>query len=128
MVNDYFRTTTFFTNAAVRQMMYYDRDTAPHHFKKGDWVIYWHKPTAMQILSSGWTGPFVVTEKVCVVDYMIQLNTDGPSKVVHVDQVILDPCHQDSANWIRDELAHNVDDRWSMWAHILFDHNRRQWV
>ncbi len=64
----------------------------------------------MQTLSSGWTGPFVVTE-VSVVDYRIQLHPDGPSKVVHVAQLILNPCHQDRANWIRDELAHNVDNR-----------------
>ncbi len=71
--------------AANIQKMYYDRDTTPHHFKKGDWVIYCHKPTAMQTLTSGWTGLFVVTEKVSVVDYRIQMNPTGPSKVVHVD-------------------------------------------
>ncbi len=77
--------------------MHYDRDVTPRHFKKGDWVIYWHKPTAMQTLSNRWTGPFVVTENVSVVDYRIQLHPEGPSKVVHVDQLILDPCHQDRA-------------------------------
>ncbi len=91
--------------------MYYDRDTAPHHFKKGDWVIYWHKPIAMQTLSSGWTGPYVVIEKFSVVDYRIKLNPTGPSKVVHVDQLILDSCHQDRANWVRDELARKIDKR-----------------
>ncbi len=101
MVDAYFRTRT-----ANRQKMYYDRDTTPRHFKKGDWAIYWHKPTAMQILSSGWTGPFVVTEKVSVDDYRILLNPIGPSKVVHVHQLILDLCHQDRANWVRDEIAH----------------------
>ncbi len=45
----------------------------------------------MQTLSSGWTCSFIVTEKVSVVDYRIQLNLTGPSKVVHVDQLILDP-------------------------------------
>ncbi len=59
----------------------------------------------MQTLLSGWTGPFVVTEKISVIDYRIQLNPIGPSKVVHIDQLILDPCHQDRANWARDELA-----------------------
>ncbi len=49
--------------------MYYESDSAPCHFKKGDWVISWHKPTAMQTLSSGWEGPFIVTEKVSVVDF-----------------------------------------------------------
>ncbi len=64
----------------------------------------------MQTLSSGWTGPFVVTEKVSVVDYRIQLRPDGSSKGVHVDQLILDPCHQERTNWIRDELARKMDD------------------
>ncbi len=59
----------------------------------------------MQTLSSGYTGPFVVTERVSVVDYRIQLNPDGSSKVVHVDQLWLDPCHQDRINWIRDDLT-----------------------
>ncbi len=111
MIDAYFRTRTCLGEAANRQKMYYDRDTSPRHFKKGDWVIYWHKPTAIQTLSSGWTGPFVVTEKVSVVDYRIQMNPTGPSKVVHVDQLILDPWHQDRANWVRDELARRIEER-----------------
>ncbi len=111
MIDAYFRTRTCLGEAAKRQKMYYDRDTNPHHFKKGNWVIYWHKPTAMQTLSSGWTGPFVVTEKVSVVDYWIQMNPTGPSKVVHVDQLILDPCHKDRANCVRDELARHIEER-----------------
>ncbi len=105
------RTRKCLGDAATRQKMYYDRDTAPCHFKKGDLIIYWHKPTAMQTLSSGWTGPYVVTEKVSVVDYIIQLNPTGSSKVVHVDQLIIDPCHQNRANWVRDELARQIDER-----------------
>ncbi len=101
MVDAYFRTRKCFGNAAARQKMYYDLVTAPH--QRGDWVIYWHKPTAMQTLSSGWTGPFVMTEEVSVVDYRVQLNTTEPSKVVHLDRLILDPCCQDGANWIRDK-------------------------
>ncbi len=94
MLDPYLRTRTCLGNAGNRQKMYYDKDTTPSHFKKRDKVIYWHKPTAMQTLSNGWTGPFVVTEKFSVVDYLIQLNPKGPSKMVHVDQLILDPCHR----------------------------------
>ncbi len=65
----------------------------------------------MQTLYSGWTGPFVVTEKVSVVDYRIQMNPTRPSKVVHVDQLILDPCHQDRANWVIDELTCRIEER-----------------
>ncbi len=64
----------------------------------------------MQTLSIGWTGPFVVTEKVSVVGYRIQMNQTGPSKVVHVDQLILDPCHQYRANRVRDELGHRTEE------------------
>ncbi len=31
--------------------------------------------------------------------------------MVHVDQLILDPCPQDRANWVRDELARQIKDR-----------------
>ncbi len=65
----------------------------------------------MQTLSNGWTGPFIVTEKVSVVNYRIQMNPAGPSKVVHVDQLILDPCHQDRANWVRDKLTRRTEER-----------------
>ncbi len=111
LVDAYFRTRNCLGDAAVRQRMYYDRDTVPRHFKKGDWVIYSHKPTAMQTLSSGWTSPFIMTEKVSEVDYRIQLHPEGPSKVVHVNQLILDPYHKDRANRIRDELARKPDER-----------------
>ncbi len=111
MVDAYLRTRKCLGDAATRQNMYYDRDTAPRHFKRGDWVIYWHKPNAMQTLSSGWTGPYVVIEKVSVIDYRISLTPTGPSKVIHVAQLILDPCHQDRANWLRGELARQIDER-----------------
>ncbi len=75
MVDAYFRTQTCLGNAANRQKMYYDRDTTPRHFKKGDWVIYWDKPTAMQTLSSGWTGPFIVTEDPVKPDRAFQSGT-----------------------------------------------------
>ncbi len=53
MVDANFRTRKCLGDVAARQKIYYDRDTTPHHFKKGDWVIYWHKPTDIRTLSSG---------------------------------------------------------------------------
>ncbi len=61
IVDAYFKARQCLGDFTVRQNIYYDRDPSPHDFKKGDWVIYWHKPTAMQTLSSGWIGTFVVT-------------------------------------------------------------------
>ncbi len=108
MVDAYFKARQCLGDAAISQRIYYNRDTTPHHFKKGDWVIYWHKLTVMP---SGWTGPFIVTEKVSVVDYKIQLNPDGSSKVVHLDQLWVDLYYQDRTGWIRVELAHRADER-----------------
>ncbi len=51
-----------------------------------------------------------MTEKVSVVDYRIQMKPTGPSKVVDVNQLILDPCHQDMANWVRDKLARRIEE------------------
>ncbi len=31
--------------------------------------------------------------------------------MVHVDQLILDPCHQERAHWVRDELACQIGER-----------------
>ncbi len=50
-----------------------------------------------------------MTEKVSVVTYRIQLSPEGSSKVVHVDQLWLDPCHQDRTNWVRGKLARLKD-------------------
>ncbi len=108
MVGGYFNARQCLGEAAIRQKIYYDRDTTPCHFKKGNWIIYWHKPTSMQPLSSGWTGPFVVTEKVSVVDYKIQLKPEGSSNVVHVDQLRLHPCHQERTNWTGDMSRREV--------------------
>ncbi len=31
--------------------------------------------------------------------------------MVHVDQLVLDPCHQERTNWIKDKLARRMDER-----------------
>ncbi len=60
MVDAYFNARQCLGEDAFRLNIYCERDTTPHHFGKGDWVIYWHKPTSMQTLSSGCRGTFVV--------------------------------------------------------------------
>ncbi len=72
--------------AANSQRVYHDKDTATRFFKPGDWVLYWNKLKSLQTLSSGWTRPFVVVEKVTPVDYTIQFAPDGQKKTVHCDE------------------------------------------
>ncbi len=39
MVDTYLNTGQCLGEAAITQKIYYDRDTTPHHFKKGDRII-----------------------------------------------------------------------------------------
>ncbi len=71
MVSAYVRAHQIMGIAANRQRVYHDEDRATRFFKPGDWVLYWNKPKSLQTLSCGWTGPFVVVEKVTPVDYTI---------------------------------------------------------
>ncbi len=82
----------------------------------------------MQTLSSGWNGPFIVTEKVSVVDYRIQLGPERSSKMVHVDELFLDPCHQERTNWIRNELTRRTYEKVINMGMTQFNHNRQHWV
>ncbi len=70
--------------------------------------FYWNKPKSLQTLSSGWTGPFVVVEKVTPVDYTIQFAPNGKKKTVHCDELQMDPCDQDRPNWVKDELGRRL--------------------
>ncbi len=71
MVAAYVRARQTMGIPANRQRIYHDKDTATHFFKPGDWVLYWNKTRSQQTLSCGWTGPYVVIEKVSPVDYVI---------------------------------------------------------
>ncbi len=93
--------------AVNKQRCYHDKDTATCIFKPGNWVLYWNKPKSLQTLYSGWTGPFVVVEKVPPVDYTIQFAPDAKKKTVHYGELQLDPCDQDRPNWVKDKLMYH---------------------
>ncbi len=81
MVAAYVRARQTMGMAVNRQRVYHDEDTTTCFFKPGDWVLYWNKPKSLQTLSSGWTEPFIMVEKVSLVDYTIQFAYDGKKKM-----------------------------------------------
>ncbi len=105
MVLVYVRAHQTMSIAANRQRIYHDEETATRFFKPGDCFFYWNKPKSLQTLSSGWTGPFVVVEKVTPIDYTIQFALDGRKNTVHCDELQMDPCDQNRPNWVKDELV-----------------------
>ncbi len=80
MVTAYVRARQTMGTAANRQRIYHDEDTVTHFVKPGNSVLYWNKPRSQQTLLCGWTGPFVVVEKLSPVDYKIQFSPDGKKK------------------------------------------------
>ncbi len=108
MVSAYVRARQTMCIAVNRQRIYHDEDTATRFFKPVDWVLYWNKPKLLQTLSSSWTGPFVVVEKVSPVDYTIQFAPDGKQKTVHYDELQMDPCDRDRPNWVKDKLKYKI--------------------
>ncbi len=104
MVAAYVRARQIMGTAANRQRIYHDEDTATLFLKPGDWVLYWNKPRFQQTLSCGWTGPFIVVEKVSSVDYIIQFSPDGKKRTVHCDELQFDPCDPWMSN-----TYHNAD-------------------
>ncbi len=108
MVCAYVRACQTMGIAVNRQRIYHDEDTVTRFFKPGDWVLYWNKAKSLQALSSGWTGPFIMVEKVTTVDNTIQFARDSKKKTVHYDELQMDPCDQDKPNWVKDEFSRRL--------------------
>ena len=65
------------------------RLTVPGKFEEGDWVLFYHKELGDRTLCSGWTEPHVVVKKLGDANYRLQTKPDGPTKVVHVDNLMI---------------------------------------
>jgi hypothetical protein len=110
--------------SATRQKRYYDRGLKPREFSSGDWVWRWYPPTANKKLALGWTGPYLVTEKLTYLTYRIQKSKDSNPIVVHIDHLKPYEGSQVTGNWLSNrptidtnisicndatDLAHNVN-------------------
>jgi transposase InsO family protein len=73
--------------SATRQEREYNRKTDARTYKVGDWVWRFYPPKAREKLGKGWTGPYLVIEKLSDVSYKIQLTEQAKPRVVHVDHL-----------------------------------------
>ena len=74
--------------AAERQKRNYDKSVSPtDDFQEHDWVWSFYPPRPRQKLGQGWTGPFLIVEKLSNVLFRIQASELGPVKVVHIDNL-----------------------------------------
>ena len=62
--------------------------------------MYYHKPTSLMTLSTGWVGPYVVTSKLNAVDYEIRDSPGGKPLHVHVDFLMECRPNRGVPNWM----------------------------
>lgn len=73
--------------ADMRQKKNYDRGVKPRTIEAGSFVWRWFPPRAGLKLGLGWTGPFLVKQKLTDVLYRIQKSSNQRTLVVHVDHL-----------------------------------------
>ncbi|XP_033760732.1 uncharacterized protein LOC117342645 [Pecten maximus] len=73
--------------AAKSQKQTYDRKLKLREFEQGTWVWRWYPPKAGQKLELGWTGPYLVVEKISALTYKIQKEKQSAAINVHVDHL-----------------------------------------
>ena len=86
--------------SAERQELYHNRKCkSPRKFSIGQWVWYWHKPTAAKPLKSGWLGPYLIVDKPNDNTYTLQRDANAKKFNTHPDYLWLDR-HNDSEVWV----------------------------
>jgi hypothetical protein len=70
--------------SSMKQKLHYDKRTKPRSLKVGEQVLLL-LPTKSNKLLLQWRGPYVVTQKVNQVDYMVQIR--GKNKMFHINML-----------------------------------------
>lgn len=70
---------------AMCQKKNHDRGVKPRTFEACAFVWRWYSPISGLKLGLGWTGPFLVKQKLTDVLYRIQKSPNQRTLVVHVD-------------------------------------------
>ena len=96
--------------AAKRQKYYYDRGLKARSYEPNSWVWRWYPPKINQALGLGWTGPYLVIEKMSDVTYKIQKDIDANPIIVHVDH-------------LKPYLGRNQPENWLLQPSILQNTN-----
>ena len=72
---------------AMRQKKNHDRGVKPRTFEACAFVWRWYPPISGLKLGLGWTGSFLVKQKLTDVLYRIQKSPNQRTLVVHVDHL-----------------------------------------
>ncbi|CAG2225233.1 unnamed protein product [Mytilus edulis] len=99
--------------AAQRQKLYYDRGLKVRKFEPNCWVWRWYPPKVNQTLGLGWTGPYLVIEKITDVTYKIQKSEQTKSIMVHVDHLKPYLGRNEPNNWVLNNtlnISHQSDE------------------
>ena len=73
--------------SAQRQKRYYDRNTELRSFKPGDWVWVFYPPDNKDKFGRGWSGPYLIIQKLGEVNYRIQKDPGARIVTLHVDHL-----------------------------------------
>ena len=73
--------------AVKRQKRDYDRGLKPRDYTPGQWVWRLYPPAVKQKLAMGWTGPYLVLERITYLIYRIQHSENVRAIVVHIDNL-----------------------------------------
>lgn len=90
--------------ATNRQKNNYDAGLKPRSFQKDNWVWRWYPPKAKEKLDLGWTGPYLVINKISSLLYKIQKNENSPEIIVHVDHLKPYEGNQTPRNWLLESV------------------------
>jgi hypothetical protein len=97
----YARAREMTRQSALRQKRGHDVNVRIQTFERGDWVMHWHKPTALRTLSQGWRSPLVILRRIDAVNYEVQEAPGIKPRTIHIDNLILDIVRPWRPNWIR---------------------------
>jgi len=91
------------SRAAKRQKSVYDTESAKRHFMVGSSVWRYYPPTAGQKLGLGWTGPYLIVDKLSDLVYSIQRDPESRVINVHKDHLKAYLGDNNLPPWIFDE-------------------------
>lgn len=73
--------------AASRQKSDHDKNTKLRDIEVGKFVWRWYPPKTNEKLGLGWTGPFLIVDKISDLTYKIQKTPQTEPISVHIDHL-----------------------------------------
>ena len=78
---------TSMKKTAQRQLRSYNKQTCWRTFKPGDWAWIFYPPDDRPKFGVGWSGPYLVTDRLGSVNYKVQKTSTSNKITVHIDNM-----------------------------------------